>query len=688
MKRMLWLLSVPLLLYGRDWLVMVYMAADNDLAVYADSDLAEMKKVGSSEKVSIVVQVDRPYIGGQRLGILPDTFVVFENLGTVDMCDWNTLFAFMDWSMHNWPADRYLVILWDHGTGWTTQARRSFGTDYSSGRQMSIADGDFQKAFRSLYESTGKKIDLLAIDACAMQQVEVGYEIRNYAKVYLAVQGLWPLKGFPYDEILQYLCGHPDVNETDLARQFVDLSHNCYAGQQPHALSAIRADRLENLASQWQRLIAKITVAAPAAQWPAVRAAVQTLPEGVPIPDSTDDYIDLGDLIRLMVESNLASQTNELSETYQSLIIHSVYDNNCFSRTTGLTVWFPFTYDRFKQLVDYYTGLDWCGSSWPVFLNWFYQQDDIRPTPVQLKIGMVGGENDFRLNWNLSRDLAPVWYRVLAGTDTAISFYDSAEDTSRWLLNGFTFNTANCHSGAYALYSGNTGNLDNSAATRKPIAIPDFGVLDVFLNYHTQDRTDSLIIEYGPFRDVHYGYSAGWQRRRVILPPGNYPLLFRYRTDASTNLGGCFIDDIKIINLTDGRCVRENLPDTTLYIYQHQRGNYWFAILPIDRYGNTGNLSDFQAVSLTDYTRPYARPNPFQDECDLILDYPDSLSPTVSIFSLSGRKVRTFTNRNIIDHQVHWNGRDDQGRIAGAGLYFVFLKAGRFQRMGKIARQR
>lgn len=688
MRRFLWLLAFPLLLWGRDWLVMVYMAADNDMAVLADSDLAEMERVGSSDEVSIVVQVDKPYTGGRRLGVLRDTCVVFEDLGIIDMCDWQTLAEFMEWGIRNWPADRYLVVLWDHGTGWTAQPRRSFGSDYSSGRQMSIADGDLQRAFDALAGLTGEKIDLLAFDACAMQQVEIGYEVRQYAKVFLAPQGLWPLQGFPYDEVLQAIREDPGIGETGLAARIVTIGRDRYAGIQPVALGAVRLDRFERLAGGWRDLAERLMAGAPAAAWPGLRAGTQTIPEGLPVPDSTDDYVDLGDLLERMQAAAIAPGAGELLDDYRSCVVQAAYWGDSFSRTSGLTAWFPLRYERFKQLAGLYLNLDWSASGWPNFLNWFYQADDIRPSAVQLTCGAPGGENDFRLDWGRSWDLARVDYRIVACAETAVVFQDGAEDTSGWDLNGFSLVTSNHHSGARSLHSGNVINLDNFAASRSSIAVKGPGILDVYLSYQTQDRVDSLIIEYGPFRDVHYGYSAGWQRRRTILPAGDHPLVFRYRTDASTNLGGCFIDDITVLDLAGGRFVRQGLADTTLYLYNQLRGRHRFAVQPVDRYGNAGELSGFGTVTLDLYTRPFALPNPFQDGCELVLDYPDSLAPVTRIFSVSGRRVRTFDASAVSGRRIRWDGRDEQGRACGAGLYFVVVEAGGFKRIGKIARQR
>ena len=61
------MLIFPIFLLAREWTVLVYMAADNGLAAWADSDLVEMETVGSNDEVAIVVQLDKPYIGAKRL---------------------------------------------------------------------------------------------------------------------------------------------------------------------------------------------------------------------------------------------------------------------------------------------------------------------------------------------------------------------------------------------------------------------------------------------------------------------------------------------------------------------------------------------------------------------------------------------------------------------------------------------
>lgn len=112
-RRIIFFLLLPVLLLARAWTVMVYMAADNGLAPWADSDLVEMQAVGSNDDIAVLVQVDKPNIGARRLMVFDNGLVELENLEIIDMCSGPTLTNFLVWGMENFPAQKYCVILWD-----------------------------------------------------------------------------------------------------------------------------------------------------------------------------------------------------------------------------------------------------------------------------------------------------------------------------------------------------------------------------------------------------------------------------------------------------------------------------------------------------------------------------------------------------------------------------------------------
>lgn len=73
-----------------------------------------------------------------------------------------------------------------------------------------------------------------------------------------------------------------------------------------------------------------------------------------------------------------------------------------------------------------------------------------------------------------------------------------------------------------------------------------------------------------------------------------------------------------------------------------------------------------------------AEPNPFRPSTTLSFTLDRAGPATVEIYGVSGRKVRTLMNETLSSgaHQAVWDGRDDRGGRAGAGVYFALLRSG------------
>lgn len=64
-------------------------------------------------------------------------------------------------------------------------------------------------------------------------------------------------------------------------------------------------------------------------------------------------------------------------------------------------------------------------------------------------------------------------------------------------------------------------------------------------------------------------------------------------------------------------------------------------------------------------------PNPFNPHTTISYAIPRAGRVTLEIFDDRGRRVRTLLHETqpAGDHQVHWNGRDDAGRVVASGVY-------------------
>lgn len=208
------------------WTILVYMNAANDLAAFAQGDLDEMERVAQNPKVRIVVQWKTPrnasplpFKGTGRFLIQPNDAKGFGSSlvqrlpDTTDMGSWSTLRSFIGWGKQRYPAERYAVIVWNHGNGWRERIPEAVSYDDDLGTKIST--WDLAKAFPF-------RVDLLAFDASLMQQMEVAYELRNSAKVIVGSEESPPGAGYPYHRALARFRDFPSAPTASLAKAFVD----------------------------------------------------------------------------------------------------------------------------------------------------------------------------------------------------------------------------------------------------------------------------------------------------------------------------------------------------------------------------------------------------------------------------------------------------------------------------------
>ncbi len=80
-------------------------------------------------------------------------------------------------------------------------------------------------------------------------------------------------------------------------------------------------------------------------------------------------------------------------------------------------------------------------------------------------------------------------------------------------------------------------------------------------------------------------------------------------------------------------------------------------------------------------------PNPFNPRTTISFDLPRAGVTEVVIFDVAGRKVKTLLQGQLPagTHSVTWNGDDDQGRHAAAGIYFYMVVSGDESSVGRMA---
>jgi hypothetical protein len=231
---------------GQTWLVMLYQDADDKILeqdIYVD--LNEAERVGSSDRVHIVAQVDRFSAGyrgdgdwssARRYYVTQDDDLqgvhsqLVADLGEVNMSDGATLVDFCTWAVETFDADRYVLILSDHGMGWPG----GWSDPAPGGRgdpdiPLSSALGDelylmeLDDALGEIRTRTGlEQFELIGMDACLMGHLEVFSALAPHARYAVASQETEPALGWAYTGFLRALKDNPDLDGAALGRLIVE----------------------------------------------------------------------------------------------------------------------------------------------------------------------------------------------------------------------------------------------------------------------------------------------------------------------------------------------------------------------------------------------------------------------------------------------------------------------------------
>ena len=96
---------------------------------------------------------------------------------------------------------------------------------------------------------------------------------------------------------------------------------------------------------------------------------------------------------------------------------------------------------------------------------------------------------------------------------------------------------------------------------------------------------------------------------------------------------------------------------------------------------STDNLLIPEKFNLKD-----AYPNPFNPTTQISYDLPREEFVDLSIYDLTGRKVKSLVNENQSEGQktIQWDATNDNGLSVSAGVYLYTIKAGEYTQTKKI----
>lgn len=359
----------------KQWTVMVFVNAKNNLERFGLKDVNEMEMIGSSSDINIVAELGRikgydasdgDWTGSRRYLVKKDndtskvTSPVLMEIAKSDMGDWKYLAEFTKWAMEKFPAKNYMLIVWNHGSGWNKDAKfeSTRGISYDDETGNHITTPQLAQALAQ----TGR-IQVFGMDACLMQMIEVDYEIKKYVDYIVASEETEPADGYTYNTFLGPLYLKPDMTPKEFSAVTVDSYTDHYQsigqGATQSSISAGAIDKFTKLLDEW------VTEVMNANELAVVKDA-RTKAQSFYYSSNKDLY----HFVKLVTEGTQNTSVKEKGNALLDVMIKELISYNRtygsrYANAFGLAVYLPSYY------TTAYDTLQWAkDSKWDEFIKW------------------------------------------------------------------------------------------------------------------------------------------------------------------------------------------------------------------------------------------------------------------------------------------------------------------------------
>jgi hypothetical protein len=250
------------------WVLMFYMAADNDLSTFVAENIADLEDAGLPDNTQILVQVDYPVHGMKRMFLQDDEWFELGAIKDIDSSSPMVLADFVAFARRSFPAANYALIISSHADAWKSRQslRSSLIQDQTSGKKGNPLEiAGWLKGANTQFGGFERPLELLVFDACNMAMIEIAYEFKDIAIYTVFSQAFVPGSGFPYSRIMKSF-GDSSINNLtpyEAGKIFCDQYRSQYIAELFDAggtVSMIENSKISNFTERLQSFMAKINL--------------------------------------------------------------------------------------------------------------------------------------------------------------------------------------------------------------------------------------------------------------------------------------------------------------------------------------------------------------------------------------------------------------------------------------------
>ena len=321
--------------------VMIYMCGTDLESKYGmgTSDLNEMIKATISDRVNVIVETGgcRQWRNSVVSSRVNEVYKVEsgglrrleDNFGDSAMTDPANLSKFIRYCAENYPADRNILIFWDHGGG----SLSGYGYDEKHASSSSMTLDQINAALAA----GGCTFDWIGFDACLMATLETAMVCERYADYMIASEESEPGTGWYYTDWLTQLSRNTSVDTVTLAGTIIDtfVQESCRASARAQVtLSVMDLARLSQRVPAAFRSFSTSTNALVQGdgyrQVSDARSGARQFAQS-----SRIDQVDLIDLCERLGTGEARTLAGALRDCVR-------YNNSTVSRANGVSIFFPY----------------------------------------------------------------------------------------------------------------------------------------------------------------------------------------------------------------------------------------------------------------------------------------------------------------------------------------------------------
>ncbi len=350
---------------NQTWTIMVYMCGTDleskgEAGTYNFYEMFSANLGAGKNKINVLVQtggtkkwaMNDYYVGelpsfkgisNKKLGryrVEPGDVICEEELPLKSMGDPDTLKDYITWGKEKYPADKYMLILWDHGMG-------SLGGV--------CADELFKKDALTLPEikkaitEADIPFEVIGFDACLMATLETAETLQGYGHYMIASEEVEPGGGWDYTSFLEFLGEDTGIGGAELGTLIADSYMAKCAESQEDAMATLSVTdltRIPSLSTVYRNFSGEMVLSTQESE------NLRSVQQGVVRaenygPNSEADgftnMVDLGDLVH-QTEDVLNQNSSNVLDALKNAVVYEVHGDNR-ANAHGLSVYYPLLMD-------------------------------------------------------------------------------------------------------------------------------------------------------------------------------------------------------------------------------------------------------------------------------------------------------------------------------------------------------